>query len=202
MITTLSCGNGTRPDHAFADQLPPAVPLHVCVAGESKVIPELPPQSPIDVPVHVAAPLPVISIKSTLLRVVFAAAIARGLPSVFDCTSRRFKTLLPVSVTVPVTIRLPLRLTVILSVLVAVPIRTRLIQVIAVLVVRLPVSVTVPSVTPGVILPPSMMFELAIDEVMLALLTFHEVPPASAPFSVMLELPNVIARVLPDVDTK
>ena len=51
LMTTLSCGSGTREVHfVTSDQLPPAVPCHVCVAAVVKVMPELPPASPTSVP--------------------------------------------------------------------------------------------------------------------------------------------------------
>src|SRR5215472_10079221 len=55
-IETSSWGSGTRaglPDHfVTSDQFPVVFPTHVCATEASNVIPEFPPQSPIDVPVH------------------------------------------------------------------------------------------------------------------------------------------------------
>ena len=49
-----------------------------------KVIPEFPPQSPMEVPVHVAAPAPVMSMKSTLDKETAAALIVREVPATLD----------------------------------------------------------------------------------------------------------------------
>lgn len=107
-ITTSSCGNGTRLVQAFADQLPPLVPLHVCVAPLVNVIPELPPQSPLNPVIadrfQLPAPAPTMSRKSAYEHVTFAAVKVTGVSSVLDFTNRRLMLELPDIVNAVVTV--------------------------------------------------------------------------------------------------
>ena len=111
LITTSSCGNGTRLVQPCVDQVKEAVPVAVCVAAVVNAAVQracmvLPPQSPVYPAAadmfHDAAPAPVISIKSTLSTDITAAVSVRGVPTTSDCTSRRFVAEFPVKVRVPV----------------------------------------------------------------------------------------------------
>lgn len=88
-MTTSSCGNGTLVVQALADQLPPDVPDHVCVAGVVKVMPLLLPQSPlpplIDAKFHEPAPAPTMSWKSVFVTVTDPAVIVLCVPGISDC---------------------------------------------------------------------------------------------------------------------
>jgi hypothetical protein len=90
-----------------------AVPVAVWVAAPVKVIPELPPQSPIAVApvpaaVQVAAPAPVISMKSTTLpRTTAAAVMVAAVPLVPPATKIRLTTDWLLTVNVPDTVIVP-----------------------------------------------------------------------------------------------
>lgn len=76
---------------------------------------------PMLVPVQLAAPAPVISLKSTFVSDTAAAVMVLAVPSVFDTTNSLLVILLPVAVNVPVQVKLPP--TINMSVLAAVPVR-------------------------------------------------------------------------------
>lgn len=81
-MTTSSCGNGTREVHLVAsDQFPPLALIQCWVTATVKVIPLLPPQSPIEVPVQMPKPAPVISLKSALETTTVAAFKVALLPA-------------------------------------------------------------------------------------------------------------------------
>jgi len=133
LITTSSWGNGTRDVHALADQLPPEVPDHVCVAEVVKVIPELPKASP-ELPAiadrfQEPAPAPVMSIKSALVTVTVAAFRVAEVPTVRLLTKSRLVTLLPLIVSVPVMVCVVPAVMPKSSVFTAVPVRVRLAKV-------------------------------------------------------------------------
>lgn len=107
-ITTSSCGSGTLLVQALVLQLPPEVPDHVCAAEVSKVMPELPRASPIEVPVQVPAPPALcMSWKSAFVKDTAAVVTVRWVPTALDLMNIRFLALLPVAVNVPVIVNGP-----------------------------------------------------------------------------------------------
>lgn len=128
LIVTSSWGSGTRLVQALADQLAPVVPDQVCAALVVKVMPELPPQSPL-LPVMAdafQAVFMVMSMKSTFWDPVMVApelVNATAVPAALAWTSIRLVTLFPEKVSVPVTVFAPLIVRA--SVFAAVPVRVK-----------------------------------------------------------------------------
>jgi hypothetical protein len=131
---TSSCGNGTRlVQFVSSDQLPPSALVHACGAAAvtilAQFVPELPPQSPIEVAdISVGVPAKAISLKSAFeIDTVPFVVIVLDAPKAIDVTKILFITLLPFITSAPLTVKVVVLHELVLA---AVPVTVKLLRVV------------------------------------------------------------------------